>query len=1059
MAEVRTRAGKGVVLLVIASRLTVLPLIRSGSELLDLLARMAWAIGTASFRECVVFISDASLADVEWSVPELMDPAIAGNFPALRPRVRFVAAPSAEAVIEHLAGSDFVVLAEDPPQWDLLSEGEWIEALNRKKILRCDPIRSRQEFGNWVELNFQLRADRYAEIEQCRSRFARLVEECGGAGTACCLATGPSLAAFKETNFDGAISIICNSAILDEELMAWVRPRLLVFADPIFHFGPSKYAAEFRRKLRDSCARHDYTIIVPMRYYGLLTDAMPELRGRTIGIPSDKPNGFNLDLSNEFRVFTTANILTYLMLPLASTFARRICLLGCDGRPLDEDGYFWRHNQRTQINDQMENIRRVHPGFFAIDYNDYYLDHCRQLEELIGEGEKMGREYGTVTPSHIPALQSRPANLPRMLVIDFTEIGARNATGQLKSALFRNWPAESILQVRPLSTRDGSFFRLHSPAEHPAFKEAKLTREDVLRECGDFDPQVIYFRPTESPPEFVELGWELVQRLGVPVITHIMDDWPERLRLENPALHARVDPTLRELLRRSDARLSISDAMSAAYRERYGFDFTPVANGIDPADWPPVDRYRERGEPLVIRYCGGLTEDMSLAAVEMLARAVGELGAELPIRFEIYALPAALKIAQARFREFRGVEVLPSVEQADYPGLLSSAGAVLIAYNFDDRTRAYTQFSMANKLPECLASGAPLIVIGPDTIATVRRARELGAAVVVAQPDPDALDDALRRLAQEPAIFRERALAARKRALAELDVEGSRRIFQDSVFRLDRVRRDKSEGRTLLGPYTRLHRRRIDDCDVAARFFRDAASATVAVAVGDVARRRLDRFLSREWNVISCPAPAAAQRNVSTLAQRFGKNAVAVVLCNAADLCRVDPLPHPIRTAATLVFCEGDGDGSAALAGCMKIDPGIRAVWSERYAPLGSSPLPDYRLLREIADPAAIPRGRPGTLLLLDPSVIKVPRGAGDAVVHLRKAYVAALNVHPAEVANVGAGQGGVANRIQQWLRAWGTALMRLNVRHQVSGFFRDRVAEFREIFSPSRRGRLIVWK
>ena len=1054
MVENHAIAAAGLHRIVSGARITVLPLIKSAEELQDLVARMAWGIGLASFRDCTVFLADSGLAGAEWRVPELMDPAIAANFPALRPRLRLVPSPSKSELLEQLEASDFVVFAEDPPQWGILTAEEWETELRRKKILRSDPARTRQEFGNWVELNFQLRVQREAEIEQSRTRFLRMLEETGRAGTAFCLATGPSLAAFKETNFDGAISIVCNSAILDEELMEWVRPRFLVFADPIFHFGPSKYAAEFRRRLRESCARHDYTIIVPMRYFGLLTDAMPELSDRTVGIPSDKPNGFNLDLSGEFRVFTTANILTYLMLPVASTFARKIYVLGCDGRPLDESGYFWQHNKKTQINDQMENIRLVHPGFFAIDYNDYYLDHCRQLEELIADGEKMGREYGTVTPSFIPALQNRPANLPRMLVIDFTEIGAQNATGQLKAALFKKWPAEKILQLRPLSTRDGSLFRLHSQAPHPGFKLAKLTREDALRECADFDPQIIYFRPTDSPPEFFELGCEIVRRLGVPVVTHIMDDWPERLRVENPALFARIEPALKDVIAGSAVRLGISDAMSAAYRERYGVDFIPVANGVEPADWlaPPPDRAAD--QPLVVRYCGGLTEDMTLASVEMVARAIADLGQELPIRFEIYALPAAIKTAQERFGGIANVAVLPAVEWTEYPNLLSTAGALLIAYNFDERTRIYTQFSMANKLPECFASGAPLIIFGPETIATVRRAVELGAAVAVTQPDAEALKKELRRLVREPASFRERALAARERALAEWNLDGVRRQFQSLIAPLDS--RGPVREKTLLGPYTRLQSRRLDDCEAAAEFFKEATfsgATKVAIAFGGVPADRLGKFLERGWKAVSCPVISNADRHLSTLMPDFGKNAVAVVLCNAADL---ENLPRiPLSTAATLVFVE-DG-GVPRLAAWLAGHPAIRAIWSGHYGRLAPDLPPDYLMLREVADVSGdFTAHSPGTLVLLDPEWIKVRRG-GDAVISLRKAWAAAMDAQSLSEAAVAPAR--VSERLLQWLRAWTAAIARLNVRRNLSQFFKDRAAELREIFPSANRGRPVIWK
>lgn len=962
-------------------RIVLAPLLRDEADLQDAMARMAWAIGLASFQDLVAFVATPELAAIEWRVPESMDPTIAPIQLALRPRVTLVAAATAREFLARVAEADIVVERREDELFDGVSADEWAHALRGKRVFKADPARTRQEFGNLIELNSQLRADREAEVEQCRRSFHQVLAAVGRAETAYCLATGPSLAAFRETNFDGAISIVCNSAILDEELMEWVRPKFLVFADPIFHFGPSLYAAAFRTKLRESCARHDYAIIVPMKFYGLLTDAMPDLRARVIGIPSDKPNGFNLDLAAEYRVFTTANILTYLMLPVASTIARKIYMLGCDGRPLNQDTYFWQHNKRTQINDQMDNIKVVHPGFFAIDYNDYYLDHCRQLAELIADGERMGREYGAVTPSFIPCLERRPANLPRTLIIDFTELGARNATGQLKATLFKRWSADRILQVRPLSSRDGSFFRLHTLVEHPELRAEKFDRTAVLRECLDFAPEMIYFRPTESPPEFFELGMELVERLRVPVITHIMDDWPERLRENDPAMFARIDPGLRRLITASAVCLGISDAMDAAYRERYGREFVPVANGIEPEEWPAPSLSRAPDDSLVIRYCGGMTEDMTLASVETFARVVSSLQSEAAIRFEIYALPAALKTAQAKFRNLPGVKVLPSVEWRDYPHLLATAGAVLIAYNFDDRTRTYTRYSMANKLPECLASGAPLVVFGPDSIATVRRARELGAAVTITAPDENALRSALLDLHRTPAPHRERALAAREYARRELTAEAARQVFQTHVTTFKRA--PMHEGNTLLGPYNRLQRMSVNDCEVAAQFFARTACARVAIVLGDVAERLVRQFMARGWDVLRAADPAALR----SLPPDYPRDTRAVVIATAAAAPDFSDLPLPV--VAALIYAEA-GDPAPAFSQFPGAE--VQFLWSARYPRLAEQWPPDYRALRCLPEaPAGVAPG-PGAWIAFDAAVVETPPSVASAVLYLRKAYYACLS-------------------------------------------------------------------
>jgi hypothetical protein len=121
-------------------------------------------------------------------------------------------------------------------------------------------------------------------------------------------------------------------------------------------------------------------------------------------VTADQPN---IDIGENFNVTSTANILTLFLLPLAATFFRRIVIAGCDGRPLDESDYFWKHDKSSQFNDKMAAIRAAHPGFFAIDYNEYYLEHCQTVAKWIDTAERAGKTVENMTPSYVPALRER----------------------------------------------------------------------------------------------------------------------------------------------------------------------------------------------------------------------------------------------------------------------------------------------------------------------------------------------------------------------------------------------------------------------------------------------------------------------------------------------------------------------------------------------------------------------------------------------------------------------------------------------------------------------------
>src|SRR3546814_2418481 len=69
--------------------------------------------------------------------------------------------------------------------------------------------------------------------------------------------------------------------------------------------------------------------------------------------------------------------------------------------------------------------------------------------------------------------------------------------------------------------------------------------------------------------------------------------------------------------------------------------------------------------------------------------------------------------------DLRGVQVQGLVAGSEYERTLAKSDALLIAYNFDPASTGYIGYSLANKMPECLASGAPLLAYGPRGVATI----------------------------------------------------------------------------------------------------------------------------------------------------------------------------------------------------------------------------------------------------------------------------------------------------------------------------------------------------
>lgn len=245
-------------------------------------------------------------------------------------------------------------------------------------------------------------------VAPSRERFLRYIQKLPKREKAYLLCTGPSLSRFREFDFSDGHVIACNSVVSNRALLEHSRPDFVVASDPIFHFGPSIYAEQFRQDLA-SAARDFPFLFMTLDVYAHLLRAhvdMPEERWAVV--PNCAGSAVH-DLRRDWFVPRTANIMTMFMLGVAATLAKEIYIIGADGREPGET-YFWKHDPASQLTDKMQAIKDCHPAFFERrNYADYYDRHCEVVDHQVRQIESAGGRVYTLTPSFIPALARRPA--------------------------------------------------------------------------------------------------------------------------------------------------------------------------------------------------------------------------------------------------------------------------------------------------------------------------------------------------------------------------------------------------------------------------------------------------------------------------------------------------------------------------------------------------------------------------------------------------------------------------------------------------------------------------
>jgi len=248
--------------------------------------------------------------------------------------------------------------------------------------------------------------DRLAEVSL--ENYARLFQTYHGSEQAFVFATGPSLRNAFKLRFRGdELTIICNSIVKDRELLEHIRPKILTFADQVFHFGPSDYAVAFRHDALRVIQEYQCKCIVPEDRALLLALHYPEIVDDIIAMPLGRQ--LNFPTPGVLYVEPTENIMTLFMIPVASALARKVYFCGADGRTPGER-YFWQHDDRAQYQSLLQNAVEWHPSFFRDRHMEaYYSKHCDTLERQLVYGEARGIHYISLTRSKIPALAQRYA--------------------------------------------------------------------------------------------------------------------------------------------------------------------------------------------------------------------------------------------------------------------------------------------------------------------------------------------------------------------------------------------------------------------------------------------------------------------------------------------------------------------------------------------------------------------------------------------------------------------------------------------------------------------------
>lgn len=424
---------------------------------------------------------------------------------------------------------------------------------------------------------------------------------------------------------------------------------------------------------------------------------------------------------------------------------------------------------------------------------------------------------------------------PRVLFLTSSAFNHVTGGGITFTNLFKGWPSDAIATVHsdpvpvamdvcqkyfPLTKREihwWGWLRYLSPGGHsidmPTVVSATSRRRfwgPMLQQIkkwifGDGVPQgtclsteleawVIAFRPTVlytilGSNAMMELAEELRVRFCLPLVVHMMDDWPAVLYkggLLSPLQRAKKGRLIQHLMDVAAARFAICEDMAQAYEVRYKTPFQWFQNAIDVDLWQRfVKDAATLGKPIRLAYLGSVHPFAQLDSLIDCCRAIQELYEEgMEIRLEIYS-PAHLA------EQYRNQLVVgPAISLQDsitedelFFRTLQAVDILLLPVNFDQHTVDFIRYSMPTKVPAYLTVGTPILAYGPAEVAQISYASKAGWALPVTVRDMVALKQGIKQLATDRKLRTELSTRARQLAASNHDARVVRNQFQTALFK------------------------------------------------------------------------------------------------------------------------------------------------------------------------------------------------------------------------------------------------------------------------------------
>jgi glycosyltransferase involved in cell wall biosynthesis len=316
---------------------------------------------------------------------------------------------------------------------------------------------------------------------------------------------------------------------------------------------------------------------------------------------------------------------------------------------------------------------------------------------------------------------------------------------------------------------------------------SKITLSVNLKKwLTEFRPDIIYVQV--SSLESIIFAGQIIEFLKIPSAIHMMDDWPSIISGYGPLKkywNIKIDKEFRKLLNNVDLHLSICDAMSSEYKERYNKEFTAFHNPIEAKLWllhTKTDFYLTKKNITILfsgRVGAGITDSLLEVASAIDSINNNKFNIKLHVQTTIID-HTFLQLIQ----RYKCVAINPVADYDMIPEIFSKADILLLANDFSKTAISFLKFSMPTKASEYMISGTPVLVYAPRESAVSKFFYQNKCGHCVTIQSLEEISKAIKFLIENEAYRYELSNNAVNLAKEKFDAVTVRQKFQNMLLEL-----------------------------------------------------------------------------------------------------------------------------------------------------------------------------------------------------------------------------------------------------------------------------------